>query len=81
MSVNGQVFATSIHICTEMAMTSSALSTSTTRVSIHDHDQKSEHHGNSEKINKTHNGHDSAAMDDCQCVDCDCVQNISGQKN
>jgi hypothetical protein len=81
LSVNGQVFAKAIHICPEMAMTSSALYTSTTRVKIHDHDQKNDHHGNSEQINKTHNEHESAAMDDCKCVDCDCVQNITGQTN
>lgn len=80
LSVNGQVFATSIHICSEMAMTSTVLSSTQVNVNIHDHHQ-SEHHDVSEQTNKDHDSHESAIMDNCQCVDCDCVQTISGQAN
>lgn len=44
-SVNGQVFATAIHICPEMVLTSTVvLSTSQNAVNIHEHDQKFIHH-------------------------------------
>lgn len=80
LSVNGQVFATSIHICSEMAMTSSVLSSNQVNVKIHDH-HPSEHHEMTEQTNIVHGSHNSATMDNCQCVDCDCVQTLSGQAN
>ena len=80
LSVNGQVFATSIHICSEMAMTSSVLSSNQVNVKIHDH-HPSEHHEMTEQKNIDHGSHNSAPMDNCQCVDCDCVQTLSGQAN
>ncbi len=81
LSVNGQVFATPIHICPQMALSSSTLSTSKNAVNIHEHHQKSMHHEDSEKGSMTHDMSDSKTMDDCQCIDCDCVQNIAGQAN
>lgn len=75
LSVNGQVFATTIHICSEMAMTSSVLSSTQTNINIHDH------HEVIKEMNKDHDSHKSAIMDNCQCIDCDCVQNIYGQAN
>lgn len=80
LSVNGQVFATSIHICSEMAMTSSVLSSNQVNVKIHDH-HPSEHHEMTEQTNIDHGSYNSATMDNCQCVDCDCVQTPSGQAN
>jgi hypothetical protein len=81
LSVNGQVFATAIHICPQMALTSTVLSTSQNTVNIHEHHQKSMHHEDSELRGLTHDMSESKTMDNCQCVDCDCVQNISGQTN
>jgi len=79
LSVNGQLFATAIHMCTEMALASTALSSSTTTVNIHEHDQEIELHEGTEQINKAHDTYKSTAMDDCKCVGCDCVRNIIGQ--
>lgn len=75
LSVNGQVFATAIHICPEMALNSKVLSTSKKSVNIHEHHQKVEHNG------ITHNISESSSMNNCQCVDCDCVQSLAGQAN
>ena len=81
LSVNGQVFATVIHICPEMALTSTVLSTSQNAVNIHEHNQKSIHIEDGELRSMTHDMSKSKTMDNCQCVDCDCEQNISGQTN
>ncbi len=81
LSVNGQIFATPIHICSEMALTSTVLSTSQNAVNIHEHHQKSMHHNDSEQKSMTHDMSKSKTMDNCQCIDCDCVQNIAGQAN
>ena len=81
LSVNGQVFATAIHICPQMALTSTVLSTSQNAVNIHDHHQKSMHHEDGEQSNMTHDMSESKTMDNCQCINCDCVQNIAGEVN
>tara|TARA_B110000467_G_scaffold161327_1_gene182197 strand:- start:557 stop:1015 length:459 start_codon:yes stop_codon:yes gene_type:complete len=81
LSVNGQVFATAIHICSEMALSTSVLSTSQNAVNIHEHHQKSMHHEDGQQKSMTHEMSKSKTMDNCQCVDCDCVQNITGQTN
>jgi len=81
LSVNGQVFATAIHICPEMALTSTVLLTSQNAVNIHEHHQKSMHHEDGEQKSMTHDMSESKTMDNCQCIDCDCVQNITGQAN
>ena len=81
LSVNGQVFATAIHICSEMALSTSVLSTSQNAVNIHEHHQKSMHHEDSEQSSMSHDMSESKTMDNCQCIDCDCVQNIVGQAN
>ena len=81
LSVNGQVFATAIHICPQMALTSTVLSTSQNAVNIHEHHQKSMHHEDGEQKSMTHDMSGSKTMDNCQCIDCDCVQNIAGQAN
>ncbi len=86
LSANGQVFATAVHLCPQMALSSSALSTSKNTVNIHEHHQKTEHQtimhheGSEQKIMK-HDMSVSKTMNNCQCVDCDCVQNITGQAN
>tara|TARA_R100001377_G_scaffold71837_2_gene47539 strand:+ start:121 stop:492 length:372 start_codon:yes stop_codon:yes gene_type:complete len=81
LTVNGKVFATAIHICPQMALTSTVLSTSQNAVNIHEHHQKSMHDEDGEQKSMTHDMSESTTMDNCQCVDCDCVQNISGQAN
>lgn len=81
LSVNGQVFASAIHICPQMALTSTVLSTSKNAVNIHEHHQKTMYHKDTDLRNMTHDMSESKAMNNCQCVDCDCVQNISGQTN
>jgi hypothetical protein len=81
LSVNGQVFATAIHICSEMALSTPVLSTSQNAVNIHEHHQKSMHHEDSEQSSMSHDMSESKTMDNCQCIDCDCVQNIAGQAN
>ena len=81
LSVNGQVFATAIHICPQMALTSTVLSTSQNAVNIHEHHQKSMHHEDGEQNSMAHDMSESKTMDNCQCIDCDCVQNIAGQAN
>jgi len=81
LSVNGQVFATAIHICPQMALTSTVLSTSQNTVNIHDHHQKSIHHEGAEQSSMSYDMSASKTMDNCQCIDCDCVQNIAGQAN
>ncbi len=81
LSANGQVFATPIHICSQMALTSTALSNSKITLNIHEHHKKNEHIKSSEKTNETHDAHKSTTMDNCQCIDCDCVQNITGKIN
>ena len=39
LSVNGQVFAKAVHVCTEMAYTASVLSSANTTINIHEHHQ------------------------------------------
>ena len=81
LSINGQVFAIAIHICPQMALTSTVLSTSQNAVNIHEHHQKSMHHEDGEQSSMTHYMSESKTMDNCQCINCDCVQNIAGQAN
>lgn len=81
LSVNGQVFATAIHICPEMSLNSKILSTSTKSVNIHEHHQKITHHKAVEYNALTHDIADTPSMNNCECVDCDCVQNVAGQAN
>ncbi|AOW78938.1 hypothetical protein A3Q34_01815 [Colwellia sp. PAMC 20917] len=81
LSVNGQVFATAIHICPEMALTSTVLSTSQNAINIHEHNQEAIYHEEVEQSIMAHDMSGSKTMDNCQCIDCDCVQNISGQAN
>ena len=81
LSVNGQVFATAIHICSAMALSTSVLSTSQNTVNIHEHHQKSMHHEDGEQKSMTHDMSKSKTMDNCQCIDYDCVQNITGKTN
>jgi hypothetical protein len=81
LSVNGQVFAAPIHLCSEMALSSNTLSTSQKIVNIHEHDKKSKHHGIGENQSMKHEMNQSIAMDNCHCIDCDCIQNITGQAN
>jgi hypothetical protein len=64
-----------------MALTSTVLSTSQNAVNIHEHHQKSMHHEDGEQKSMTHDMSGSKTMDNCQCIDCDCVQNIAGQAN
>ncbi|ASP48766.1 hypothetical protein [Cognaticolwellia beringensis] len=81
LSVNGQVFAKAVHVCTEMAYTASALSSANTTINIHEHHQPIEPRKDNHQINEEHNTARPKAMDNCHCVDCDCVQNITGQAN
>tara|TARA_R110001583_G_scaffold7248_1_gene36157 strand:+ start:5047 stop:5418 length:372 start_codon:yes stop_codon:yes gene_type:complete len=81
LSVNGQVFAIAIHICPQMALTSTVLSTSQNAVNIHEHHQKSMYHEDGEQSSMTHEMSESTTMDDCQCINCDCVQNVAGEVN
>ena len=80
LSVNGQVFATAIHVCSAMAISSNVLSTSKNAVNIHEHQKPGdlEHHMSKSLI---HDLSESNEMDTCNCLDCDCIQNISGQAN
>jgi len=73
LSLNGQVFATAIHLCSEMAITSNALSSLNKTVNIHDHHHDSEHQEKAEIPESKHANHDSKEMDNCQCIDCDCI--------
>lgn len=81
LSINGQVFAIAIHICPQMALTSTVLSTSQNAVNIHEHHQKSMHHEDGEQSSMTHDMSESKTMDNCQCINCDCVQNVAGEVN
>lgn len=81
LSVNGQVFATAVHLCPQMALSSSTLSTSQNIVNIHEHHQKIELNDHNAKQKVIDDMLASKTMNNCQCVDCDCVQNISGQAN
>jgi hypothetical protein len=81
LSINGQVFATAIHIFPEMASNSNVLSTSTKFVDFHEHHQKTSHHKEFEHNTMTHVMSESQGMSNCQCIDCDCVQNVAGQIN
>lgn len=81
LSINGQVFAIAIHICPQMALTSTVLSTSQNAVNIHEHHQKSMHHEDGEQSSMTHEMSESKTMDNCQCINCDCVQNVVGKVN
>lgn len=75
LSVNGELFAKPMHICPEMALSSSALPNSPQALNIHSHAQSTSKNIKLRKINLS----DSELMDNCQCIDCDCVQNIAGQ--
>ena len=75
LSVNGQVFATAIHLCSEMAITSNALTSLNNTVNIHDHHDD----GHQVKPESKHANHDSKTMDNCHCIDCDCMQDYTGQ--
>ena len=77
LSVNGQVFATAIHLCSEMAITSNALTSLNNTVNIHDHHDD----GHQVKPESKHANHDSKTMDNCHCIDCDCMQDYTGQVN
>ena len=77
LSVNGQVFATAIHLCSEMAITSNALTSINNTVNIHDHHDG----GHLEKSENKHANHDSTTMDNCHCIDCDCMPDYTGQAN
>lgn len=81
LSINGQVFAIAIHICPQMALTSTVLSTSQNAVNIHEHHQKSMLHEDGEQSSMTHDMSESKTMDNCQCINCDCVQNVAGEVN
>lgn len=81
LSVNGQVFAAPIHLCSEMALSSNTLSTSPKAVNIHEHEKKSRHHDISEKLSMKHDMNQTIEMDNCHCIDCDCIQNVTGQSN
>ena len=81
LSVNGQVFAAPIHICSEMAISSNTLSTSQKSVNIHEHETKSSHHEVGEELSMIHDMNKLITMDNCHCIDCDCIQNITGQAN
>ena len=81
MSVSGQVFATAIHLCSEMALTTSVLSSSHAAVNIHDHHHESGYQESSVTVDKKHANHDLKTMDNCHCIDCDCMQNLTGQAN
>ena len=73
LSVNGQVFATAINLCSEMAITSNALSSLNNTVNIHDHHHDGGHQEKVEISESKHANHDSKEMDNCQCIDCDCM--------
>jgi hypothetical protein len=64
-----------------MALTSSVLSTSKNAVNIHEHHHKSMHHEDGEQSRMTHEISESKTMNNCQCIDCYCVQNIAAQAN
>ncbi|TMS81984.1 hypothetical protein [Pseudoalteromonas sp. S554] len=81
LSLNGQVFATAIHLCSEMAITSNALSSLNKTVNIHDHHHDSEHQEKAEIPESKHANHDSKTMDNCHCIDCDCMQDYTGEAN
>ncbi len=80
LSINGQVFATAIHLCSEMAMNSSVLTSSNNAVNIHDHHDSSYQYKN-KIIDKKHINRDLTTMDNCHCIDCDCMQELTGQTN
>ncbi len=81
LSGNGQVFATAIHLCSEMAITSNALSSLNRTVNIHDHHHDVGHQEKTEILESKHANHDSKTMDNCHCVDCDCTHDYTGQAN
>lgn len=81
LSVSGQVFAAPIHLCSEMALSSNTLSTSPKAVNIHEHEKKPMRHEISGEPSMVHEMNKSITMDDCHCIDCDCIQNITGQAN
>jgi len=80
LSVNGQVFASPIHLCSAMVISANVLSTSKNAVEIHEHEKLGYMEHQMSK-NLTYNLSKSNDMDNCKCLNCDCVQNISGQVN
>lgn len=81
LSINGQIFAAPLHLCSEMALSSNTLSTSQKTVNIHEHEKKSTHLEIGEEPSMIHDMHESKEMDNCHCIDCDCIQTITGQAN
>ena len=81
LSVNGQVFATAIHLCSEMAITSNALTSLNKAVNIHDHHHEGEHQEKAEISESKHANHNSKTMDNCHCIDCDFMYDYTGQAN
>ena len=78
LSINGQIFAAPLHLCSDMAISSNILSTSQKAVNIHEHEKKATHLEIGEEPNMMH---ESKEMDNCHCIDCDCIQTITGQAN
>lgn len=81
LSINGQIFAAPLHLCSEMALASNTLSTYDKTVNIHEHGKRPIHFDIDEKSSMIHSMHKSEEMDDCHCIDCDCIQKITGQAN
>lgn len=74
LSINGQVFATPVHLCSAMAQNSVTSMPSSDTLKVHEH-----HH-----IEKQISSVDVAIEDkmkNCECVDCDCTANMVAQAN
>lgn len=72
LSINGQVFATPVHLCPAMAPSSVTSMSSSDSLKIHDH-----HHMEAEVSSDDM----QLEMKNCQCVDCDCTDNMVVQAN
>ena len=72
LSINGQVFATQVHLCPAMAQSSVTSMSSSDSLKIHDH-----HHMEAEVASDEM----QSEMKNCQCVDCDCTANMVVQAN
>lgn len=81
LSVNGQIFAAPIHMCSAMVLSSNVFSMPPKALNIHEHHQKTKHHVEGEHKSMTSDMQNSKTMANCQCIDCDCIKNISGQAN
>jgi len=79
LSVNGQVFATPVHICQAMAISNQALLSSPTSIKIHEHHQMNASSVEVERTSATEQV--NSTMKSCHCVDCDCTDNVIGQAN